>query len=271
MENIEYLDQAIEIGVKYGLKIIIAVLILIIGRLISKGISRVINKILKKREVEPTIISFSTSLIYFALLTLVIISAISQLGVQTSSFVAVIGAAGLAVGLALQGSLSNFASGFLILIFHPFRTGDYIEAAGTAGIVDKMHIFTTQLKTPDNRIIIIPNSKLTDDNITNYSANKIRRVDLTAGIGYSDDIDKTKKVLYQILESDDRVLKDPKPMVALTELADSSVNFLVRPWVKTEDYWDFYFEIYEKIKKGFDAENISIPFPQTDVHLFDNK
>ena len=208
---------------------------------------------------------------YIALLVFVVLAALGQLGIQTTSFIAVIGAAGLAIGLALQGSLSNFAAGFLMIIFRPFKVGDYIEGAGVAGTVETIHIFTTQLLTPDNKTVIIPNASLTADNITNYSAKGTRRVDFVFGIGYGDDIDKAKKIMADILAKDERIFKDPVPKIALVELADSSVNFVVRPWVKVEDYWDVYFDTTENIKKSFDAEGISIPFPQHDVHVYQHK
>jgi small conductance mechanosensitive channel len=198
----------------------------------------------------------------------VILAALAQLGIQTTSFIAVIGAAGLAVGLALQGSLANFAAGVLMVIFRPFQVGDFIEGAGVSGIVEEMQIFTTQLRTPDNKTIIIPNAKITGDNVTNYTRKDKRRVDLVIGVSYRDEIGKVKGVVADVLNGDERVLKDPAPTIAVLELGDSSVNFAVRPWVRTEDYWDVYFETTEKIKKRFDAEGISIPFPQRDVHLY---
>jgi len=188
--------------------------------------------------------------------------------VQTTSFVAVVGAAGLTIGLALQGSLANFAAGILMIIFKPFKVGDYIEGGGVDGIVEEIGIFTTELKTFDNKKIIVPNAKLTSDNIINYTAREIRRVDIVASVSYSDDLDKVRKVLEDILAADEHVLKEPAPKIAVLELADSSVNFAVRPWVKTSDYWDVFFATQESIKKQFDAAGISIPFPQQDVHLY---
>ncbi len=187
---------------------------------------------------------------------------------QTTSFVAVVGAAGLTIGLALQGSLANFAAGILMIIFKPFKVGDYIEGGGVDGIVEEIGIFTTELKTFDNKKIIVPNAKLTSDNIINYTAREIRRVDIVASVSYSDDLDKVRKVLEDILAADEHVLKEPAPKIAVLELADSSVNFAVRPWVKTSDYWDVFFATQESIKKQFDAAGISIPFPQQDVHLY---
>jgi small conductance mechanosensitive channel len=200
-------------------------------------------------------------------MTFVIVAAIGTLGVQTTSFVAVLGAAGLAVGFALQGSLSNFAAGVMLIVFRPFKAGDYVEAGGTAGSVQEVSIFTTVMKTPDNKKVIIPNSQITGGSITNYSAMETRRVDMVFGIGYGDNIKQAKDTLEQILAADERILKDPAPTIAVSELADSSVNFVVRPWVKTADYWAVYFDLTEKVKLTFDEKGISIPFPQQDVHM----
>jgi small conductance mechanosensitive channel len=252
----------------YGLKVIAAILILVLGRFAAGMVRALVRRMMKKGKVEQTLISFVTSVTYVAIMAFVIIAVLGQLGVQTTSFIAVLGAAGLAVGLALQGSLANFASGALMVIFKPFKVGDYIEGAGSAGTVEEIGIFTTELKTPDNKKVIIPNAKITSDNITNYSAKEHRRVDIVAGVSYSDDLDKVRRVLESIIASDDRILPEPVPTIAVGELASSSINFVVRPWVKTADYWDVYFSLQEKIKKQFDAEGISIPFPQQDVHLF---
>jgi len=260
-----------EWGAFYGLKIVAAIIVLIVGRWIAKAIRKLVNKILIKRNIDPTLISFVGNLAYIALLTFVIIAALAQLGIQTTSFIAVIGAAGLAVGLALQGGLANFAAGFLMIVFRPFKVGHFIEGAGATGIVEEIHIFTTQLRTPDNKTVIIPNAKLMGDNIINYSAKDTRRVDLVVGVSYTDDLQKVKQVLQDIVKKDSRILQDPASMIAVKELADSSVNLVVRLWVKTEDYWDVYFDTTENVKKRFDAEGISIPFPQQDVHLYEHK
>lgn len=260
-----------EWGAFQGLKIVAAIIVLIVGRWTAKAISKLVKRLLTKRNVDPTLISFVGNLAYIALLTFVVIAALAQLGIQTTSFIVIIGAAGLAVGLALQGALANFAAGFLMIIFRPFKTGHYIEGAGVAGVVEEIHVFTTQLRTPDNKTVIIPNAKLMGDNIINYSAKDTRRVDLLIGVSYTDDLQKVRKVLQGILEKDDRVLNDPAPMIAVKEFADSSVNFVVRAWVKTENYWDVYFDTTENVKKRFDAEGISIPFPQRDVHLYEHK
>ncbi|GMQ80025.1 MAG: mechanosensitive ion channel [Thermodesulfobacteriota bacterium] len=252
----------------YGLKVIAAIAVFIVGRWIAKMLTTLTEKVMNKRQVDPTIISFVANLIYIAFLVFVVLAALGQLGIQTTSFIAVIGAAGLAIGLALQGSLSNFAAGFLMIIFRPFKVGDFIEGAGVAGTVEAIHIFTTQLLTPDNKTIIIPNASLTAGNITNYSAKGTRRVDLVIGIGYGDDVDHAKKVISDVLTKEERILKDPAPTIMLKELADSSVNFAVRPWVLAADYWGVYSALNENIKKSFDVEGISIPFPQRDVHVY---
>jgi len=251
----------------YGLKVIAAVLILIIGRYVAKALRALIERMMGKTSLDATLVSFVASLCYVLIMAFVIIAALGKLGVQTASFVVVLGSAGLAIGLALQGSLANFAAGVMMVIFKPFKVGDYIEGGGVAGVVELIGIFTTELKTPDNRKIIVPNAKITGDNIINYSAKEIRRVDIVAGVSYSDDLDKVKRVLQDILARDDRILKDPAPTIGVLELADSSVNFAVRPWVKTAQYWDVFFALQETIKKTFDAEGIRIPFPQQDVHI----
>jgi len=252
----------------YGFKVIGAILIFIIGRIVIGIISSAIRKVMKRSDVDETLTKFIISLTRMALLTLLIIIIIDKLGVETTSFAAVIAAAGLAIGLALQGSLSNFAAGVMLMIFRPFKAGDYVEAGGSAGAVESVQIFVTVLNTPDNKKVIIPNSQITGGNITNFSAHDTRRVDMVFGIGYGDDIKKAKDILNRILSEDDRVLKDPAPTVAVSELADSSVNFVVRPWVKTSDYWGMYFDTHQKVKETFDAEGISIPFPQRDIHMF---
>jgi small conductance mechanosensitive channel len=251
----------------YGWKLLMALVIFIIGRMVARWARGLTERMLKKQNVDEAIQHFVSALVYYILFVFVVVAALGQLGIQTASFVAIIGAAGLAVGLALQGSLANFAAGVLILLFKPFKVGDFIEAAGTSGVVKKILIFTTELHTGDNKKVIIPNGAVTSGTITNYSANDTRRVDLVMGIGYDDDIDKAKRILEEVVASDERVLKDPAPTIAVVELADSSVNFVVRPWVNTADYWGVYFGLTEAVKKRFDQEGISIPYPQTDVHV----
>jgi len=271
MDFSNLLEKVYELLTVYGLKVVAAIIIFILGRWAARGISTFIKGMLTKSKTDETLVKFVGSLSYIALLVFVIIAAINQLGVQTTSFIAVLGAAGLAIGLALQGSLGNFAAGILMIIFKPFKVGDFVEGAGVAGVVEEIQIFTTQLATPDNKTVIVPNAKMTGDNITNYTMKGTRRVDFVFGIGYEDDIDKARQVIERIIDSDERVLKEPGPMVAVSELADSSVNFTARAWTKAADYWPFYFATTEKVKKQFDAEGISIPYPQRDVHVYEHK
>ena len=263
----DFIHKLIEWGSTFGIKLIAAIAILIIGNIIAKSIRKLIVKVMDKRKVDKTISSFAASFIYSALWIFVILAALSQLGVQTTSFMAVIGAAGLAIGLALQGSLSNFAAGFLIILFRPFKVEDYVKAGGVSGSISKISIFTTDFTTPDNKKIIVPNSQIMNGTITNYSAEKTRRVDLTFGVGYETDISKVKDILSNVITGHKLVLKDPEPFVRVGELADSSINFVVRVWTKTEDYWGVFFDLTEQVKNEFDKNGISIPFPQMDVHL----
>ena len=255
----------------YGLIVLGALATLVSGIWIAKWLAKKSSKLLDKRSVDPTLTKFVTSLLKITLITFVIISAISQIGIETTAFIAIIGAAGLAIGFALQGSLSNFASGVMLIIFKPIKVGDYIKGGGAAGSVETIGIFVTTLVTPDNKVIYIPNSTLTGSNIINYSVKDTRRVDMVFGIGYSDDIDKAKSTIQSVLESDSRILKDPAPKIVVSELADSSVNFNVRPWVNSADYWGVYFDMTEQSKKKFDEPNISIPFPQRDIHMYQEK
>ena len=266
MEDI--LVQVKEILAIYGIRVIAALAIFIIGRWVAKGLRNLLRRIMKRNQVDKTLISFVCNLAYVLLLAFVIVAAINKLGIQTTSFIAIIGAAGLAIGLALQGSLANFAAGVLMIIFRPIKVGDFIEGGGTTGTVEEIQIFTTQLKSADNKTIIVPNSKMLGGNIVNYSTKETRRVDMTFGIGYEDDIDKSRSVIQGIINKDERVLKDPAPLVVVSELADSSVNFTVRVWTKSGDYWGVFFDTTEAVKKQFDAEEISIPFPQQDVHHY---
>jgi small conductance mechanosensitive channel len=258
-------------GVAYAVRVLGAVVILILGRWAALGLSRLTRRLLEKRKLDPTIAAFVSNLVFFALLTFVGVAAIQNLGIPTASLVAVIGAAGLAIGLALQGSLSNFAASFLLILFRHFKKGDFIEGAGTAGIVEEIQVFATVLKTPDNKKVIIPNAKLTNDNIINYSALETRRVDFKFGVAYSSDIPQVKKILERVISEEPRVLKDPAPTIAVLELADSSVNLAVRVWVKVPDYWAVFFDLNEKVKLTFDREGVKIPFPQRDVHLYQAK
>lgn len=267
----DLLKKMWELLATFGLNIVAAIAILIIGRWVAGFIRKVIKKLMTKRKVEQTLVSFAASLVYIGLMAFVIIAALSKLGVETTSLIAIIGAAGLAIGFALQGGLSNFAAGVLLMIFRPFKVGDFIDGGGVAGIVEEIEIFTTLLRTPDNKSIIVPNSKITGDNITNFTARDSRRLDLVFGVGYGDDLDKVKKTIEKVLSEEDRILDDPPTTIGILELADSSVNFAVRPWVKTSEYWDVYFNLNEQMKKRFDKEKIRIPFPQQDVHIFQEK
>ena len=259
--------QVQDVVAAWGLKVIAAIAIFIIGRWIAKAVRNGVRRMLTKADVDPIIVGFVGSMTYIALLAFVVIAALGQLGIQTTSFIAILGAAGLAVGLALQGSLANFAAGFLMIIFRPFKVGDFIEGAGVAGVVEAIDIFTTTLKTGDNKLIIIPNAKLSGDNITNYSAQETRRVDMTVGVAYDADLSVVRDVLNDIIGKEERALKDPAPLVAVAELANNSVNFVVRVWTKTGDYWGVKFDMTETIKNRFDAEGIGIPFPQRDIHI----
>ena len=252
----------------FALRLVGAIATYIIGKWLSRKISISMSKLLINKEVDQTLVDFLKKIVYFGLLIVTILAALTQMGIETTSFVAIIGAAGLAVGLALQGSLSNFAAGVLLIILRPFKVGDFIEAAGVAGKVEGISILTTNLATPQNEAVVIPNSAITSGNIKNYSAKEMRRVDMVFGIGYDDDIKKAKEILNDLIAKDSRVLKEPAPKIALSELADSSVNFVCRPWVKSADYWDLYFDMHEAVKTRFDAEGISIPFPQRDVHMY---
>ncbi|EDY84879.1 transporter, MscS family [Verrucomicrobiia bacterium DG1235] len=255
----------------YGLSILAAIVIFVVGRFIVNLVTKGIRGVMEKRKIDPSLIGFASGLAHALMMTFVIIAALSRIGIQTTSLVAVVGAAGLAVGLALQGSLANFAAGVLIIIFKPFRVKDYIVAGGAEGIVEDIGIFTTTVVTLDHRTLIIPNAVVTSGVIENYTKKGIRRLDLTPGVSYGDDIRKVKKVLEEIIAAEPRVLADPKPFVGVSEMADSSVNFAFRPWVNVEDYWTLFFQFNEQIKLRFDEEDITIPFPQRDVHLFEEK
>jgi len=264
-------DQLLIFITTYGIQIIGAILILVLGR-IAAGIGRkIVKRLLEKAKTEPAIVSFVGSLTYILILVFAVLATLAKFGIQTASFVAIIGAAGLAIGFALQGSLSNFAAGILILVLRPFRVDDYILGAGESGTVKKIQLFTTELATPDNIKVMVPNSKLFGDVIKNVTAYDTRRVDLVIGIGYSSDIQKAYDVMMNIITKDSRILSDPPPQIAVSELADSSVNFVVRPWVKKEDYWSVKFDLTRNIKEAFDKNNIEIPFQQQDVHLYEHK
>ena len=251
----------------YAVRAIVALAILIVGKWLASWAANLVSKVMEKGGVEQTLIKFLSKLLYYSLMVVVLITAAGQLGIKTTSFLAILGAAGLAIGLALKDSLSNFASGVMIILFRPFKVGDFVSAGGVTGSVRHIDIFNTIIMTGDNQKIIIPNSGITSGAITNVNAEETRRIDLVIGIGYDDDIREAKTVLDEIVKSDSRVLETPAPTIAVSELADSSVNFVVRPWVKTADYWAVRFDLTEKIKLTFDEKGISIPYPQQDVHM----
>jgi small conductance mechanosensitive channel len=254
--------------VEFGINIVTAIAIFYVGKFAIGFLMRGLRRVMRAQEIDKTLETFVCNLARTVLMLFVLIASISALGVQTTSFIALLGAAGLAVGLALQGSLANFASGVLIVLFRPYKVGDFVEAAGISGIVVEVQILTTVFRSADNKRIIVPNGQVMNGIITNYSANDTRRVDLLIGVSYGDDLDKVRATLTAVLDAEPRVLEDPPCTIAVSELAGSSVNFVVRPWVRTEDYWGVMFELTEAIKKRFDKEGISIPFPQRDVHVY---
>lgn len=270
--NIEKIMETLILWITtYSLKVMAAVLIFIIGKWLSKKITHLFIKLLEKNRVDITLTRFLESILYYTLLVVVAIAVAGQLGINTASFLTIVGAAGLAIGLAMKDSLSNFSSGVMLILFRPYRVGDAVTVGGVTGSVVSIDLFNTTLNTPDNQRVIVPNANITSQVITNVTANDTRRVDLVVGIGYGDDIAKARQVLDHILKQEERVLATPAPTIAVSALADSSVNLVVRPWVKTQDYWTVYFGLTEKIKLTFDREGISIPFPQQDLHLFQKK
>jgi small conductance mechanosensitive channel len=263
-----YTDKAVELIMAYAPKLLLAIITLLIGLWIIKLIVKVVVRGLDRSKADVSLQKFLGSLVGILLKIVLFISVFSMIGIQMTSFVALVGAAGLAVGIALQGSLANFAGGVLILLFKPYKVGDFISAQGYSGSVKEIQVFNTILTTPDNKTIIIPNGSLSNSSITNFSTEPKRRVDMTFGIGYSDDINKAKDILNSLIRQDVRILTDPDPVVVLSELADSSVNFTVRVWCKGADYWGIFFDMQEKVKLEFDKGGISIPFPQQDVHVY---
>ncbi|SFC52654.1 mechanosensitive ion channel family protein [Pseudoalteromonas denitrificans] len=264
---LDWLNNNSDLIVHYGINLTLAVVIFFVGNKVAKFCAKITEKAFAKKKVDKAVGTFVSSIIYSLVFAAATLMALSQVGIETTSFIAILGAAGLAIGLALQGSLSNFASGVLIIILRPFKSGDYIEAAGHSGSVEKIEIFATELRTPDNKVIIIPNSSIMSGAITNYSREVTRRIDLVVGVGYDADLKQAKQVLQSVLNKNPKILKDPSYNVAVFELADSSVNFVVRPWVNTTDYWDVYFDLMENIKIALDDANINIPYPQMDVHV----
>ena len=273
MEDLDlnnYLVVIQDLITRFGLNLLAAIVIFFIGQWIAAFVRRLVRGLMSKANVDSTLTSFVGNLAYYCVVAFAVIAALNRLGVQTASLIAILGAAGLAVGLALQGSLANFAAGVLIIIFRPFSVGDLIEAADVLGEVLEIQLFTTTFATLDNKQVIVPNSSLTGGNIINYTVRGKLRVDTTIGVAYEADIDQVRQVISEVLESDPLVLKEPSPTIAVMELGDSSVNFAVRPWAKPEDYWSVYFNVHENVKKRLDAAGISIPFPQRDVHLIQN-
>ena len=266
LENIDVAKMTEPYIVPWAINISMAIAIFIIGKMVINMLIKVLVKILNKSKMDEMLVNFVASILKAILLLFVVIAALDQLGVDTTSLIALLGAAGLAVGLALQNSLQNFAAGVMLIIFRPFKAGDFVEVSGTSGVVESISIFSSVLRTGDNKEVIVPNGSIYDGTITNYSARDTRRIDMVFGIGYDDDIKKAKELLIKIVTADERVFKDPAPVIAVSELADSSVNFVVRPWVKTGDYWAVLWSLTEEVKLEFDKAGISIPYPQMDVH-----
>jgi small conductance mechanosensitive channel len=253
--------------IPWSINIVMAIIIYIVGRIIVGIVVGLLGKVLARSKYDNMLVEFVQAVANAILMLFVIVASLDRLGVDTTSLVAILGAAGLAIGLSLQGSLQNFAAGVMLLVFRPFKAGDFVEAGGTSGTVKSISIFTTIMTTPDNKEIIVPNGKIYGDNITNYSAKETRRVDMVVGISYDSDLKKAKAILLEMVAADERILKDPEPKVAVSELADSSVNFVVRPWVASADFWAVKFDFTEAVKLRFDAEGIIIPYPQMNVHL----
>lgn len=266
---IDWTDPSIieSLLIPWGIRVAVALAIFIVGRWIAKWLTGVLRRVMTRGKLDDMLINFLGNIVYMVLLLAVVMAALDHLGIQTTSLLAVFGAAGLAIGLALKDSLANFSSGVMIILFRPFKVGDFIEAGGASGVVEEVRMFATILRTGDNREIILPNGQIYGGMITNYSAKPTRRIDMVFGIGYGDDIARAKQLMEDIMKQDARILADPAPSVALGELGDSSVNFNVRPWVNSGDYWPVRADLLEKIKLAFDANGISIPFPQQDVHM----
>lgn len=271
MNTEKILDFVGEKILEYGPKLVGAILVWIIGSWIIKAITKSFDKLLSKRNTDASLRPFLKGMVNILLKVMLVISVLGMLGIEMTSFIAILGAAGLAVGMALSGTLQNFAGGVMILIFKPFKVGDFIDAQGHSGTVNEIQIFNTILKTPDNKTIIIPNGGLSNSSMVNYSTEELRRVDWTVGIGYGDDTDKARSVIQKMLESDTRILKEPAFFIGVSELADSSVNFAVRAWVNAADYWDVFFALNENVYNTFDKEGLNIPFPQMDVHVHKNE
>jgi len=266
-KSLSFIVKNQELIFNFSLKLIVAILIFYVGRWVALGVSRLIGKALLLRHVDRAVVSFLSSIAYAGVLIAFALIALSHLGIQTASFLAILGAAGLAIALALQGSLSNFASGVLIIVFRPFKSGDFVEVAGISGVVQRIDIFQTIFKTTDNKKIIVPNSQITGSPITNYSAEPTRRVDLVIGISYDSDLRLAKQILQELVSSDSRIHTQPAPVIAVSALADSSVQLVLRPWVDSHNYWPVYWDLLEQVKLRFDAAGIEIPFPQMSLHM----
>lgn len=265
------LDKLIELSIAFAPKIILAIVTLFIGLKLVNVLTKVVSKVFRKKQVEESLSSFLLSVLGLGLKAMLLISVVSMVGVEMTSFIALLGGAGVAIGMALSGTLQNFAGGVIILIIKPFKVGDFIEAQGYTGIVSEIQIFNTVLKTPDNKTIIIPNSPLSTGSLINYTAEKTRRVDFVFGIGYNDDIDKARSVISSLIAKDSKIHKEPAEVIVVGELADNSVNLTVRVWTNSEEYWNVFFNLTEAVKKEFDKEGISIPYPQRDVHIHEAK
>jgi small conductance mechanosensitive channel len=265
----EYLQNAnlMDLAVTIGIRLFLVLLIYVVGRWLARMSQRILEKMLRKREVDEVLVDFLGSLVNIAVTVVAVIAALDQLGISPASLLAVVGAASLAVGLALKDSLSNFAAGVMLVLFRPFTKGDFVDAGGESGTVDEVYLNSTRLVTPDNKLILVPNSQIWNGSITNYSAKDTRRVDLVVGVGYDDDLKTAHDVIMGVLKSHDKVLQDPAPAVFVSNLGDSSVDFNVRPWVKTEDYWGVYSDVLHQAKLALDEAGVSIPYPQSDVHM----
>lgn len=261
-----YTDQAVQLATDWGLRIVGAILLFVVGRMVAGWLRRTSRKAFGDR-LDPSLVSFFSSLIYYGVMVFVVLAVLARFGIQTASFIAVLGAASLAVGMAMQGTFSNFAAGVMILVFRPFKSGDLVDIAGALGTVADIGLFSTTLNTLDNKRVIVPNGSVWGETITNYSANERRRVDMTFGVGYDDDLAVAAQTIRRAVEGHALVLAEPAPVVEVVELGDSSVNFAVRPWCKTEDYWRVYFDLHRSLKEDLEAAGCSIPFPQRDVHL----
>ncbi|WP_095210217.1 small-conductance mechanosensitive channel MscS [Endozoicomonas ascidiicola] len=266
-QSSDWLQNNQALLIDYCVNVISALLTLVIGILIARFVSNALNRVMVKKNVDGIVASFTSNMTKYLIIAFVVAASLSRIGIQTASLIAIIGAAGLAIGLALQGSLSNFAAGVLLIIFRPIKKGEFVEIAGVGGSVESVQIFTTVVITPDNKMVVVPNNNVLSNNIVNYTRTGQRRVDLVIGVSYSADLKKTREILEKVLSEDDRILKDPSWTIGVLALADSSVNFAVRPWAKSSDYWDVYFSLHENIKNALDEAGIEIPFPQRDVHL----